>query len=153
MPNDMPSSHPMLSCTDRLAIAWQDFLILCGRILLGWIFVQGGWGKLMDVPAFAKSSLAGVPYANVLGYIAAPLEFIGGVCILLGLATRYAALAILVFTIAASLTSHRYWEFTGAQYRAQSTQFWKNVSMMGGLVLLFVTAGGRFSLDALLRRR
>lgn len=153
MPNDTPSSHPMLSCTDRLAIAWQDFLILCGRILLGWIFMQSGWRKLMDVPAFIKSSLAGVPYADVLGYIAAPLEFIGGVCILLGLATRYAALAIFVFTIAASLTSHRYWEFTGANYRTQSTQFWKNVSMMGGLVLLFVTAGGRFSLDALLRRK
>ena len=35
----------------------------------------------------------------------------------------------------------------------QHTQFWKNVTMMGGLVLLFVTAGGRFSLDGLLRRR
>jgi uncharacterized membrane protein YphA (DoxX/SURF4 family) len=35
----------------------------------------------------------------------------------------------------------------------QLTQFWKNVSMMGGQMLLFVTAGGRFSADALLRRK
>jgi putative oxidoreductase len=155
MPNDTPSSHPMLSCTDRLAIAWRDFLILCGRLLLGWIFMQSGWRKLMDMPAFIKTSLVdrGVPFPNFLGYIAAPLEFIGGVCILLGFATRYAALAILAFTIAATISSHRYWEFTGANYRAQSTQFWKNISMMGGQVLLFVTAAGRYSIDALLRRK
>lgn len=115
--------------------------------------MQSGWRKVMDVPGFVKSSLAGVPFADVLGYVAAPIEFIGGVCIVLGLGTRYAALVIFVFTIAASLTSHRYWEFTGQAYRMQSTQFWKNVSMMGGLLLLFVTAGGRYSVDALLRRK
>ena len=156
MPNDMPSSHPMLSCADRCAAAWQDFLILFGRLLLGWIFMQSGWRKLMDMPAFIKSSLTdrGVPVsiADFLGYVAAPLEFVGGVCILLGFATRYAALAIFAFTIAATLIGHRYWEFTGPAYRAQNTQFWKNVSMMGGQILLFVTAGGRFSIDALLRR-
>ena len=99
MPNDTPSSHPLLSCTDRLAVAWQDFLILFGRILLGWIFMQSAWRKFGDMPAFIKSSLTerGVPvaYGDLLGYVAAPVEFFGGVCILLGLATRYAALLIL----------------------------------------------------------
>ena len=66
----------MLSCTDRLAIAWQDFLILCGRPLFGWIFMQSGWRKLMDMPAFIKTSLIDreVPFPNFLGYIAAPVE-------------------------------------------------------------------------------
>ena len=54
---------------------------------------------------------------------------------------------------AAGRIGHRYWGFTGANYRAQSTQFWKNISMMGGQVLLFVTAGGRHSIDALLRQK
>jgi putative oxidoreductase len=157
MPNVTSSSHPTLSYADRLAVAWQDFLILFGRLLLGWIFMQSGWRKLTDMPAFIKSSLTdrGVPvaYADYLGYVAAPLEFIGGVCILLGLATRYAAIAIFAFTIVATLIGHRYWEFTGANYRAQHTQFWKNISMMGGQILLFVTGPGRFSLDALLRRK
>ena len=59
-----------------------------------------------------------------------------------------------VFTIAATLTSHRFWQMTDpAQYRAQSTNFWKNISMMGGMLLLSVTAGGRLSIDALLLRR
>jgi putative oxidoreductase len=155
MPNDTPSSHPMLSYIDRLAIAWQDFLILFGRVLLGWIFLNSGWRKLMDMPAFIKTSLIdrNVPFPNFLGYIAAPLEFIGGLCIMLGFATRYAAIAILAFTIAATLSSHRYWEFTGANFRTQNTQFWKNISMMGGQILLFVVGAGRYSIDALLRRK
>jgi putative oxidoreductase len=150
MPTDTPSSHPLLSYADRFAIAWQDFLLLVGRVLLGWIFLQSGWGKLMDLPAFAKG-LAPVPAA--LGYIAAPVEFLGGLCILLGLGTRYAVLAILAFTIAATLISHRYWELTGQQYRAQSTQFWKNIAIMGGQLLLFAVGAGRYSIDALLRRK
>src|SRR5262249_17809794 len=115
MPNVTPSSHPLLSCTDRFAVAWQDFLLLFGRILLGWIFMQSAWLKFVDMPAFIKSSLTdrGVPvaYGDFLGYIAAPAEFIGGVCILLGLATRYAAILTFVFIIIATLIGHRYWDF------------------------------------------
>jgi len=157
MSTDTLSSHPMLSHADRLAVAWQQFLILCGRLLLAWVFVQSAWRKLMDMPAFIKTSLVdrGVPaaYADFLGYIAAPLEFVAGVCILLGFATRYAALAIFAFTIVATLIGHRYWEFAGPSYQMQLTQFWKNVSIMGGQMLLFITAGGRFSVDAQLRRK
>jgi putative oxidoreductase len=157
MPTNTASSHPMLSHTDRLAVAWRDFLILCGRILLAWVFIQSAWRKLGNMSAFIKTSLVdrgvSAAYADVLGYLAAPLEFVAGVCILLGFATRYAALAIFAFTILATLIGHRYWEFSGSVYQMQLTQFWKNVSMMGGQMLLFVTAGGRFSADALLRRK
>ena len=152
MPNDMPSSHPMLSCTDRLAIAWQDFLILCARILLGWMFVQSGWRKLMDIPGFVKT-MPRRDLPEFLGYIAPPVEVLCGVLILLGAATRYAALLVLLFTIVATFSSHRWWTFPEAQQANQSSHFWKNITIMGGQVLLFVTGGGRFSVDALLRRK
>ncbi len=81
------------------------------------------------------------------------MEFFGGLAILFGVMTQAAALLMFVFTIVATITSHRYWQFTDpAQYRAQNTNFWKNVSMMGGMLLLFITAGGRYSVDALVRR-
>ena len=68
--------------------------------------------------------------------------------------TAYAALLMVAFTIMATATSHRFWQFSDpALYRAQSTNFWKNVSMMGGMILLFVTAGGHYSLDQLFRGR
>jgi putative oxidoreductase len=146
-------SLSFLYCTDGIAAKGQDFFLLVGRVLVGWIFVQSGWRKLMDIPAFATTMpRRGVP--EFLGYVAPPVEFIGGVCIVLGFATRYAALLILLFTIIASFSSHRYWNFTdAAQYGAQHTQFWKNVSMKGGLVLLFVTGAGRWALDWVLASR
>jgi putative oxidoreductase len=147
------SSAPwILSRADGLAAVSQDFLLLLGRVLLGWIFVQSGWRKLMDIPGFVVTMpRRGLP--DVLGYIAPPVEFFGGVLILLGLATRYTALLILLFTIIATFSSHRYWDFAdAAQRQQQHTQFWKNVSMMGGQVLLFVIGAGRYSLDRLLMR-
>jgi putative oxidoreductase len=84
---------------------------------------------------------------------APPVEVLCGILILLGAATRYAALLVLVFTIFATFSSHRYWSSPEAQQANQASHFWKNISMMGGQVLLFVTAGGRYSIDALLRRK
>jgi putative oxidoreductase len=151
--SNVPSSKSVLSYSDGLAAAWQDFLLLVGRVMIGWIYIQSGWRKLQDVPAFAKT-MPRRDLPEFLGYVAPPVEFFGGILIVLGCATRYAALLILLFTIIATFSSHRYWNFADPQeYGRQHTQFWKNVTMMGGLVLLFVTAGGRFSVDGLLRRR
>jgi putative oxidoreductase len=40
-----------------------------------------------------------------------------------------------------------------AQVVNQSSHFWKNVSMMGGTVLLFITGAGRYALDAMFQRK
>ncbi|MGE0626925.1 MAG: DoxX family protein [Hyphomicrobiaceae bacterium] len=147
-----PSSHPALSYTDGLAVKLQDTWLLIGRILIGWIYMQSGLRKLMDMPAFvATMPRRGLP--DVLGYVAPPVEFIGGLALILGMGTRYAALLILVFTAVATFSSHAWWAKPAAQQSMHHTHFWKNVTMMGGLVVLFVTAGGRFSLDRWLARK
>jgi putative oxidoreductase len=95
--SETPSSTSILSCCDGMAAQWQDALLLVGRVLMGWIFVQSGWRKLMDVPGFvATMPRRGLP--DFLGYVAPPVEFLGGLALLLGGATRYAALLMLLFT-------------------------------------------------------
>lgn len=125
-----------------------DFCILAARILIGITFVQSGWPKLLSYGDTVNGLVhRGVP--DFFAYLAPAVEFFGGLAVMFGLVTSYAALLMLLFTIAATITAHRFWEYADpAQYRAQSINFWKNISMMGGMVLLFVTAGGRFSLDA-----
>jgi putative oxidoreductase len=146
------SSSSWLTCTDGIAAAWQDVLLLAGRVLLGFIFVSSGWRKLMDIPAFVTTMpRRGLP--EFLGYVAPPVEFIGGLCLVFGFATRYASLVMLLFVIIASFSSHRYWAVDAAQYANQNSHFWKNVSMKGGLVLLFITGAGRYAVDAVLLRR
>ena len=83
----------ILSHADHMAARSHDVLLLLGRVLLGWIFVTSGWRKLMDIPGFAATMpRRGLP--EFLGYVAPPVEFIGGLMILFGVATRYAALLI-----------------------------------------------------------
>jgi putative oxidoreductase len=60
---------------------------------------------------------------------------------------------MLLFIAIASFSSHRYWTSEPAQFASQFNNFLKNVTMMGGMVLLFVTGAGRYALDAMLRRR
>ena len=151
-PSRNPSSHPLLSLADPVASTMTDLIILAGRVSLGWIYMQSGFRKIFDMAAVAKSYPArGLP--EFMAYVATPVELIFGACLVIGLATRYAAFVILVFTIVASFSSHAYWTFPPAQQMAQMTQFWKNMSMKGGLLLLFMTAGGRYSIDWLLRKR
>jgi putative oxidoreductase len=133
---------------------WQNFAILLARILIGWIYVESGFRKLIDMGPFIASLVRrGVPQATVWGWIGAPLEFLGGLALLLGAFTRCAALAILVFTIVATAIGHRYWEIAEpAARRMQASHFFKNLAMMGGILLLVVTGGGKFSVDGWRRR-
>jgi putative oxidoreductase len=74
-------------------------------------------------------------------------------CLLLGFATRYVSLVMLLFVIIATFSSHRYWSAEPAQVANQSSHVWKNVSMMGGTLLLFITGAGRYAVDAILPRK
>jgi len=140
---------------DRLAAVWNDTICLLGRILIGGIFVQSGFQKLMGLDAFAASlARNGIPaaIAPVLAPIGAGVEFVGGLAVVLGLMTRYAAVLMIVFVIVATLISHRFWALEGAERRAQTVQFAKNVAIIGGFLFDFVTDGGRLSLDRWRRR-
>jgi uncharacterized membrane protein YphA (DoxX/SURF4 family) len=75
-----------LTCTDGLAAQWQDFFLLLGRVLLGWNFILSGWRKLMDIPAFV-ASMPRRDLPTFLGYIAPFVEFVGGIQLVVGLAT------------------------------------------------------------------
>jgi putative oxidoreductase len=147
------NSHYALSGVDSLAASSADVLLLVGRILLGWIFVRSGYGKIFSIPAYAATFPArGLP--PFLAYIAVPAKFFGGIALILGLATRYVVLVMIVFMLVATFSSHRYWECAdAAARRAQDGNFWKNTAMLGGLFFLFVSGAGRLSVDGWLRGR
>jgi putative oxidoreductase len=49
--------------------------------------------------------------------------------------------------------AHRYWEYPPAQMTAQKTNFVKNLAILGGALLLFVTGPGRLSIDRMLSKK
>jgi putative oxidoreductase len=135
---------------DRVPPGWGDAIFLLGRILIGGIFVQSGFDKLMGLDPFTTGLAArGLPAAlvPVLAPIGASVEFLGGLAIVFGVMTRCAALLMIVFVIVATLISHRFWVLQGAERRIQTVQFAKNVAIIGGFLFLFATGGGRYSLE------
>jgi putative oxidoreductase len=147
------SAGSWLTPADNVATRWGDFLLVVARVAIGWIFIRYGWEQMMDIARFADVSLVrrGVP--GFLAYIAAPLDLLGGIALMLGLGTRYVAPIMLVFTVVATLISHRFWELPVEQVRNQEAHFWRNVTLMGGLIILFVHGAGRYALDRLIARK
>jgi putative oxidoreductase len=145
------SSHPLLSYTDSIAANATDAVLLVGRVLLGWLFLvnaAGIGGKLWNISGFAGylKSL-GAPAPEITSWIGALVELVIGLTLVLGVGTRYAALLCILFLITATALAHRYWEYPAAQVVAQYNNFLKNLAIGGGVLLLFVTGPGRFSID------
>lgn len=131
-----------------------DSLLLLARILIGYVFVLGGWGKLLGLAGFANYlGEHGVPASYAFAVLGAAVEFFGGLALMAGLATRYAVLLIIAFTLVATGIAHRFWEFEAPARRAQTISFNKNMAMIGGMLALLVAGPGRFSIDGWMARR
>jgi putative oxidoreductase len=132
----------------------QDFGLLLGRLALGTIFVTSGFEKLFALGGFtANLASKGVPMSWIFGPLGACVEFFGGLAIVLGFATPLSAFLMLAFTIVATGISHRFWEYEGAARVPQETNFYKNLAIAGGFILLCAAGSGRLSLDGLFFRR
>ena len=124
---------------------WAQVL---GRVALGTIFLVSGAGKLVGwhgTAAYAASK--GV--LELLLVIATVLELAGGIGVILGYKTRWAAVALLVFLVPVTLVFHGFWAAPAPEQRAQLVNFLKNLSIAGGALIVFARGAGAFSIDAM----
>jgi putative oxidoreductase len=132
----------------RAAAGVNDAILAIGRILIALIFVSSGIEKFMDLGATASAiDSKGLPYSNILAILTAILETGGGLLIIIGWQTRLAALALVIFSAVAAYYFHDFWNQTGPQHTNNMIHFMKNVSMIGGLLMLCAAGAGRYSLD------
>ncbi|KZC18733.1 MULTISPECIES: DoxX family protein [Rhodanobacter] len=122
-------------------------LTLFGRVGLSLIFIISGWGK---IAAYAGTqqymASAGLP-GSLLPLVIA-LELGGGLAVLTGAFTRWIALALAVFSLASAALFHAH-----LGDAAQAINFWKNVAMAGGFLMLAAQGAGTLSLDHLRSKR
>jgi putative oxidoreductase len=126
----------------------KDLAVLVGRILLAVMFVLSGYGKLTGFDgAVGYISSKGLPMPQVLAAIAILIEVGGGLAIIIGWKTRWAALAFIVFLIVITPIFHNYWAVAADQMMGQQINFMKNVAVLGGMLLLLGFGAGRYSVD------
>jgi putative oxidoreductase len=129
-----------------------DGTLLIARLLLAVPFVVFGWGKLTDYSGtVAYMTQTGAPLPPVSALVAMVIELFGGIALTLGVWTRSLAVLFALFCLATGLVGRRYWTMVGADqfvYFMNKINFYKNISLMGGLFLLYKTGAGKYSLDA-----
>jgi putative oxidoreductase len=126
----------------------KDELILVARVLLMALFIIFGWGKITAFSAtIGYMQSLGTPAPALAAMVAIAMELFVGIAIAVGFYTRPLAFLFALYTVATALIGHQFWSMTGDAFRANEINFFKNVSIMGGLLLLCVTGPGKYSFD------
>jgi putative oxidoreductase len=130
----------------------NDQLILAARLLLATLFLIFGWRKLMDFSGTVSQMVQlGVPTPVLAAAVALFVELPVAFAVAVGAFTRPAALLMALYTLGTALIGHRYWTITGAGYVDSMDSFYKNLSIMGGFLLLYIAGAGKYSIDVLCR--
>ncbi|NOX68901.1 MAG: DoxX family protein [Gammaproteobacteria bacterium] len=117
----------------------NKYTMAVGRILLVMIFFIGGFALLKGSVPIGYAAAKGVPGALV--WAAFALKLFGGFAIIIGYQTRIAAVLLIIFTISTAFIFHPYW------VEGQWNTFWKEISMIGGLLILVVAGPGELSVE------
>jgi putative oxidoreductase len=133
----------------RAAAGVNDAMLAIGRVVIAIMFVMSGLEKFMDLGATAAMiGSKNLPMPYVLAVLTACLELGGGLLIIVGWQTRIFALLLAVFTAAAAYFFHDFWHLPpGPEHTNNMIHFMKNVSVIGGFLMLCAAGAGRYSLD------
>jgi putative oxidoreductase len=126
----------------------QNAMALVGRVLLALMFLLSGIGKIGGFEGtVGYISSVGLPLPSVLAAGALVLEIVAGIALIIGYKTRWAALALALFTLVAAFLFHNYWAMPAGQQMMQQIIFLKNLAVTGGLLMLAMAGPGAWSVD------
>ena len=126
----------------------QSAVVILGRLFFALIFVMAGASN------FSKQSIGyaasqGVPLSGIAVPLSGVLAVVGGLSILLGYRAKFGAWLIVLFLVPVTLAMHKFWGVSDpAMAQMQMIMFMKNLSMLGGALLIAHFGAGPFSLDS-----
>ena len=122
---------------------------LVGRLMIAAIFVVSGFGKITGFDGTVGNIASkGLPLPQLAAIAAIIVELGGGILLILGWKTRWAAAAMCIFTVVAALIFHNFWAVPAEQAQNQMIHFMKNICMAGGLLYVVVFGSGPLAVDA-----
>lgn len=125
------------------------------RVLMSIVFIVFGYLQFTNIgayianPAVVKAAglTGGILSPTIIAYLVAAIDLFGGLLILVGFQTRWAALVLLVFTILTLFLAHNFWTMDGPARIGNMVNFYKNLVVIGALLMLWTFGGGPYSLD------
>jgi putative oxidoreductase len=134
---------------ESIAMRGKGLWLLIGRLAMGSLFLPTGLRKLLQpenfAVALAKYGMIEPHFAWAV--VAGVVEFFGAAAVIIGFQTRAAALLMALFTIVAAFLGHQFWLLEGPDYVAQLINFWKDLAIAGGFLILFCRGAGPLSAD------
>ena len=128
--------------------ASQSALNLIGRILIVTLFLPAGLSKLAGFEGtLAYFASLGIPVPTFALIATIVIEIAGSMALLLGFQTRLVAIVMAIFTLLAAVTGHAYWAAPADAVFIAQLLFFKNIAVMGGLLVLASAGAGSFSID------
>jgi putative oxidoreductase len=128
---------------------FSDSALLIARVFLVVRFLLSGWEKLTDFgAAVAEMVTTGAPVPIVSAVVAIIIEIFVALALLAGVLTRPLAILLALYTLATAVIGRHYWTFTGQTRADNLIEFYKNISIAGGLLALYASGAGRYSVDA-----
>jgi len=129
----------------------QALVLLLMRLLVAPLFIYSGIGKILAFGVTA-SRLGEGGIGNFLAAGAIVVELGCATALVLGIWTRWAAIILIAFTIAATLMFHQFWAVPAPQVQGHTVNFLKNIGLIGAFAMIAVFGAGAYSLDARWRR-
>ena len=140
----------------------MHILFTIGRVLLVLIFIVSGAQHLIDIPSTAAQiqsvvtipdelreyvgqveSVTNMQWPQILAILVGVIEVVGGLLIAFNIATRSAAVVLVLYTIAATYNFHAFWTMSGEAMQNNIIHFEKNLAIIGGLMIMFVLGSWR----------
>ncbi|MGA2190439.1 MAG: DoxX family protein [Steroidobacteraceae bacterium] len=137
----------LIGWPERVANHLDGWAPLFARIVVGWVFLWSGWGKLQNLPAIIEN-FGGwhIPAPHILAPFVSGVEFFGGLFLLLGVLTRISAGALGV-TMIVAIVSAKWSEVDSLE----TLLGFDETEYLALFLWLAIAGAGRFSIDRLLK--
>jgi len=119
-----------------MPIGTSEILLMVGRLLLGGLFVFAGIRHLFIIPPVSQAIAArGIPMPKLVLLAGTAFEIAAGLLLVLGIMVPFAALGLVLFTLAASVMLMNFWSMQGPAREAAVNGWQSNIAIVGGLLI------------------
>jgi len=131
-----------------------EYMQAISRVLIAAVFLVFGYIQFTNIgtyianPAVVKvAGMTGILTPTILAYLVATINLVGGILILVGYQTRWTTIVLIGFVVLTCIFVHNFWTMEGPARIGNQVNFYKNLVIIGALLLLYIHGAGSCSLD------